>query len=302
MSDSAPMARLGVAAGVCVAALLVWSGAAPAQTAHEKFAGIPDFRGHWTRDGENPSTFEMPQSGPHAIDTVVPHYGHCVVLPEGVQLSGGVSAFACPEGVDARASNAWIADYTNPILQPWARQILRKYAEDEARGVSHMSDQQNCLPSGVPQVFNLRYVVNILQSPDVTMILYENNQWHRRVDMNQEHSEYPSSTWYGESVGHYEDDTLVIDTIGQTGVTGTDRFGTPHTDQIHVVERYRLLDDGRMRVEFTVDDPGAFTMAWVGVATYRRVDYPFGEYICYENNRGIGGQVFDTPIDETPDF
>ena len=51
-----------------------------------------------------------------------------------------------------------------------------------------------------------------------------------------------------------------------------------------------------------VDDPGAFTMAWVGVATYRRVDYPFGECVCYQNNRGIGGQVFDTPIDETPDF
>ncbi len=86
--------------------------------------------------------------------------------------------------------------------------------------------------------------------------------------------EIPKLSWYGESVGHYEGgDTLVVDTIAQNDKTFVDDYGTPHTAQLHVIERYKLLDGGRsLQVSFTVDDPGAFNMPWSGMQIYRRSD------------------------------
>ena len=293
--------------------LVLWQvrGADPEDTdapeAPAASVSIPDFSGYWTRDGENPSTFEPPPDGPSGIMTAVEHYGHCVV-GGGEQVAGGELSVACPEGVtENRASNAWIADTDNPILQPWTREALLKNRRDEEQGIAHLSFQQNCKPSGVPQILNLRYAVQLLQAPDQVTILYENNQQIRRVYMNAEHPEDLKPTWYGHSVGHYEGDELVIDTVGQHEFTELDRFGTLHSDALHVVERYRMLEDGRMRVLITVDDPKAFTMPWRVQATYKPLDIPegfaFPEFICAENNRATNlTQIFDTPTDTTPDF
>jgi hypothetical protein len=306
MQKAVLIAGIAVAAGAV--AWLAWPAGTPApapQTMAE--ANIPDFSGYWTRDGENPSTFEPPPDGPSGIMTAVEHYGHCVV-GGGEQVAGGELSVACPEGVtENRASNAWIADTDNPILQPWTREALLKNRRDEEKGIAHLSFQQNCKPSGVPQILNLRYAVQLLQTEGQTTILYENNQQIRRVYMNEEHPADLKPSWYGHSVGHYEGDELVIDTVAQVEFTELDRFGTLHSDQLHVVERYRMLDDGRMRVMVTVTDPKAFTMPWRVQATYKRLAIPegfaFPEFICAENNRPTyPGQVFDTPTDTTPDF
>ncbi len=269
----------------------------------------PDFFGTWTRKGDitptgendptSPSTFQAPPDGPSTIVTSVPHYGHCDFLPPGIPNSD-----PCPPGVtESRESNAWIADYTNPILLPWTREALKKNSDGEAAGISHLSFQQHCKPSGVPQILNLRYQVQFLQGPDQLTILYENNSQIRRVYMNQKHPENVERSWYGHSIGHYEGDTLVIDTIGQVDFTELDRFGTLHSDALHVVERYRILDDGILEVIFTVEDQGAFTMPWRGVANYIPQDISFPEFICAENNRATtAAQVFDVPHDLTPDF
>ncbi len=296
-------------AAALAAAFVLASPAMPqAQTSPADIIQL-DFAGSWTRkgdvtatgeyDGTSPSTFQAPPDGPSTIVTSVPHHGHCDYLPPGIPNSD-----PCPPGVtQSRESNAWIADYTNPILLPWTREALRKNAEGEAAGISHTSFQQHCKPSGVPQVLNLRYQVQFLQAPDQLTIIYENNQQVRRVYMNQKHPENIERSWYGHSVGHYEGDTLVIDTIGQVDFTEVDRFGTLHTDALHVVERYRLIDDEFMEVIFTVEDQGAYTMPWRGVAVYRRTDLNFPEFICAENNRATTvDQVFDVPHDLTPDF
>jgi hypothetical protein len=145
--------------------------------------------------------------------------------------------------------------------------------------------------------------VQFLQGPDQLTILYENNQQIRRVYMNQKHPENFERSWYGHSIGHYEGDTLVIDTIGQVDNTELDRFGTLHTDALHVVERYRIREDGILEAIFTVEDQGAFTMPWRGVATYIPQDISFPEFICAENNRATTeDQVFDVPDDLEPDF
>jgi hypothetical protein len=80
-------------------------------------------------------------------------------------------------------------------------------------------------------------------------------------------------SWYGESVGHYEGDTLVVDTIGTSDKSLVDNFGTPHTAQLHTVERYRITDNGmRLEVRLHVEDPGTFTTPWDAIQRYRRVE------------------------------
>jgi len=121
----------------------------------------------------------------------------------------------------------------------------------------------------------------------------------------------PKPSWYGESVGHYEGDTLVVDTIGQKAhkMSVVDPFGTPHTDKIRVVERYRPFATpfGKgLEVTVRVDDPGAFTMPWKGTAEYREdksVDR-LDEFVCAENDRGFAdGSTFGTiPEEVTPQF
>ena len=164
----------------------------------------------------------------------------------------------------------------------------------------------SCWPSGVPQAVNLLDEVQFLQAKDRVVILYQRDHQVRWIWLNREHSNNPAPSWYGESVGHYEGDTLVVDTIGQKAhrMSVVDPFGTPHTDKIHVVERYQLFADpfGKgIIVTVRVEDPGAFTMPWTGTAEYRQntgVDQ-LKEMVCAENNRSFAdGSTFGTIPEE----
>lgn len=113
-------------------------------------------------------------------------------------------------------------------------------------------------------------------------------------------------SWYGESVGHYEgEDTLVVDTIGLSTKTFVDNYRTPHTDQLHVVERFKLVDGGKvLEVLIMVEDPGTFTMPWSAVQRYRRMQRgPMEEAICAENNvNPFSFEVVPIPHADQPDF
>jgi len=123
----------------------------------------------------------------------------------------------------------------------------------------------------------------------------------RHVYMNVPHSAAPKPSWYGESVGHYEGDTLVIDTIGMNAKTVVDIYRTPHTEKLHVVERWRRIDNGQgMEVVFTVDDPDTFVKPWTAKRRYRRIDQDFIEKICAENNTNIFD--YHMPTAAKPDF
>ena len=100
------------------------------------------------------------------------------------------------------------------------------------------------------------------------------------------HSAHVKPSWYGESVGHYEGDELVVDTIGLNDRTFVDNYRTPHTEQIHVVERFKMIDGGKtLQVTVTVDDPGAFNMPWSAVQHWRRIHRgPLIEDLCEPNN------------------
>jgi hypothetical protein len=119
--------------------------------------------------------------------------------------------------------------------------------------------------------------------------------------MDVPHSENPKPSWYGESVGHYEGDTLVVDTVGQNVKSFVDVYRTPHTDKLHVVERWRIVDDGKMmEATFTVDDLDAFHEPWSGMRRYRRAQREITENVCAENNQ----HLFDyhIPTASKPDF
>ena len=106
-------------------------------------------------------------------------------------------------------------------------------------------------------------------------------------------------------VGHYEGDELVIDTIGLNDKTFVDNYGTPHTTQLHVVERFHMVDGGKtLAVDIKVDDPGAFTMPWTAKSTWRRVHAGrLIEDLCEPNNTFFFGyDVAPVPTDDTPDF
>ena len=204
------------------------------------------------------------------------------------------------------AEDVWAGDADNPVLQPWAREVVKRNAQSEIRREHVYTADDSCWPSGVPQAVNLLDEVQFLQAKDRVVILYQRDHQVRWIWLNREHSNNPAPSWYGESVGHYEGDTLVVDTIGQKAhrMSVVDPFGTPHTDKIHVVERYQLFADpfGKgIIVTVRVEDPGAFTMPWTGTAEYRQntgVDQ-LKEMVCAENNRSFAdGSTFGTIPEE----
>ncbi len=185
--------------------------------------------------------------------------------------------------------NLWIGDYTNPILQPWAADVVRKEGDRQLAGGPSLTNAALCRPSGVPDVLTLIGSMEMLQRPNEVVFLYQRDNQVRHVYLNQPHAAAREPSWYGDSVGHYEGDTLVVDTIGMNDKTAIDRFGTPHTIALHVVERYRMINEGKtLQADFIVEDPGAFNTAWSGVLKYKRARVPkVEEEVCSENNRGL---------------
>ena len=137
-----------------------------------------------------------------------------------------------------------VGDYTNPILQPWAAEVVKKKGELSLAGVTFPSPANQCWPEPVPFLFK-HTAMQMLQQPDQIVMLFNEDHEVRHVRMNQPHPAQVTPSWYGDSVGHYEGDTLVIDTVGiktDRPFAMIDLFGTPYTEKLHVVERYRLLD------------------------------------------------------------
>jgi hypothetical protein len=197
-----------------------------------------------------------------------------------------------------------IADVANPNLKPWAAEAMRKSNEEVLAGKYPFTARSNCLPAGVPGFsFFVVEPVFFAQSPKEILITYSGDQQVRRVWMNVPHTANPKPSWYGESVGHYEGDTLVVDTIGLNDRTFLDNYRTPHTEKLHVVERYRLTNDGQvLEAQIRVEDPDTFNQPWSGIQRYRKVKGPMEEQVCAESITDT--TLFDVSIPQAkqPDF
>jgi hypothetical protein len=167
-----------------------------------------------------------------------------------------------------------VGNLNSPLLKPWAREKMRPYNERVLAGKPAYPRQASCLPVGVP-TFELYPVqpVYFIQSPKEVIMVWQADHQIRHVYLNVPHSAHPKPSYYGESIGHYEGDTLVVDTIGVDPRTYVDSFQTPHSDKLHVIERFHMTDGGTvLEVDVHVEDPVAFTRPWNAMQKYRRVE------------------------------
>lgn len=199
-----------------------------------------------------------------------------------------------------------IADLSNPILKPWATAQMKKANERVLAGEVPYIARERCWPAGVPgfTVYTRVQPIYFIQTPRQVVIYNELGHEYRHVYLDAPHTANLKPSWYGESVGRYEGDEFVVDTIGLNDRTFVDNYRTPHTEQIHVVERFKLLDGGAtLQAHVTVEDPGAFNMPWSAIQRWRRVDRPIAELMCAENNADFFHyEVVPLPTASKPDF
>jgi hypothetical protein len=200
-----------------------------------------------------------------------------------------------------------VADLTNPILQPWAAVQMKRANDQVLAGKVPFQPRERCWPGGVPEfdVLHRAAPLYVVQSPKEVLLIQRGDPEIRHIYLNVPHAKNLKPSWYGESVGHYEGDQLVVDTIGQNDKSFVDNYRTPHTTRIHVVERWKLVDGGRtLQVAVMVEDPGAFTVPWRAIQRFRRFDEGgMLETICAENNfTYFGFDVAPLPQAAKPDF
>jgi len=313
------MMRKFIIATIVTATLI--SSAGLTQEASRSTASIPDFSGTWVYPfccgvisppaGPGPVINKSPRQQPYdAEGRPIPNY----------QWRGQIS---------------WIGDYTNPILKPATAEAVKKKGEIEESGAVAPTPRNQCWPEGVPFIFD-NMGIQIIQTPDKITIFYEHDHQVRHIRLNQVRPSRISPAWYGDSIGHFEDDTLVIDSMGfRIGpFSMVDWYGAPFTQALHVTERYQLVDDdeavksaeGRgaitnyrlsrrasaatnlgadtnykgkvLQLQFTVEDEGVFTVPWSGIVIYRRSSDEWPEHVCAENP----GRSPGTPIAAKADF
>jgi hypothetical protein len=279
----------------------------PSSSATQGAVPIPDFSGVWVHPYF--PGIERPVSGPGPVRNLLRR----------------------PNGVGA---SQFVGDYANPILKPQAAEVVKRHGEISLSSVVYPTPSNRCWPSGVPYVF-FQHGIQMLQQPNRIVFLYLRDHEVRQVRLNQPHPAQVTPSWYGDSVGHYEGDTLVVDTVGVKAdrpFAMVDMYGTPYSPALHVVERYRLIDNDdakaaivrnskenvrisevdsdpsyrgkHLQLQFTVEDEGVFTMPWSAMITYERPAGAWQENVCSEN-------VFDfyagrnealVPSADKPDF
>ena len=197
-----------------------------------------------------------------------------------------------------------IGDISNPNLKQWAKDVMKKDNDEVLAGKVAYTPRSSCRLAGVPGFIVLGGgQVYFVQSPKEVHMLFDGDAHVRHVQMNAQHSANPKPSWYGESVGRYEGDTLVVDTIGLNAKTFVDAYRTPHTEKLRVVERWRLIEGGdKLEVHVTVTDPDTFNQPWQAVRRYQKGQGPFPEEICAENNHNLFGDDYDIPASDRPDF
>jgi hypothetical protein len=174
-------------------------------------------------------------------------------------------------------------------LQPWAAKLTRER-------LSKDDPEANCLPTGVPRL--APYPMKFIQSPTLFLILFEGNiHSYRQVFLDRtEHPKDSDPTWYGDSIGHWDGDTLVVDTAGFNDKSWFDFAGHPHTEKLHTIERFRRYDLGHIEYQVTIDDAGAYTKPFTLTGHFPlQANAEIIEYICNENNRDVNHLTGFTP-------
>jgi hypothetical protein len=322
-----PFIVLAAAAVTPALGQTVTSGIGPPSGATKGATSIPDFTSVWIHPGF--PWFEPPASGPGPVT----NKSRWPQLP-GDPAAGTLALPPLPPGVEGVSDyDQLVGDYTNSILQPWAAEVVKKFGEMSLAGIVYGNPSNQCWPMPMPFIYK-QGTVRILQQPNKVLLIYTGPSTDvRRVRLNDRHPEPLTPSWYGDSVGHYEGDTLVIDTVGVKAdrpYAMIDLFGTPYTKSLHVVERYRLreYDDVKdaiarhkkenwllagdvysvhqgkfLQLHVTIEDTGVFTTPWTSTLTYVPRTDVAAEVVCAENPREYyNNKDSDVPKAEKPDF
>ena len=228
-----------------------------------------------------------------------------------------------------------VGDYRNPILTPYAAAIVKEKGELAIKG-GYPTPKEQCRPLAPPFSAAIQFDFQILQKKngDLAIVYHADNQV-RHIRMNGAHPAKLAPTPMGDSIGHWEGDMLVVDTVGVKGdaFTMVDRFGVPLTEAMHIVERYRQIDGARakadlakyeesegvvggrvngynpdtkltgLRLEVTMEDPKVFTAPLTGVVTYRRLTFGWREDVCADNPvEHYKDEWIGLPTSNHPDF
>jgi hypothetical protein len=264
------MTRCGVAGLFFVAAI---SCAVPV-TADE---GIPDLSGVW---GRNTIDYSAPDRGKGPLKNI----------------SG--------------SRNIMVGDFHDPMLKPWAADIVKRNGDIARTGAAFPTAHNQCWPEPPPYILG-NQELQVLQQKNQVLLVYSHGSQVRHVRLNSRHPAKLEPSWYGDSIGHYEGGALVVDTVGvkMAPLSSLDRYGSPHTEALHVVERYYMVEQkpdsseptatggfrgaddaidrsykGKvLRADFTVEDSGAFNSTWSGVVVFGRAKGAFIEDVCAEN-------------------
>jgi hypothetical protein len=299
------LVRLALAAATAVASTAAFAAEAT-ESATPGAHAVPDFSGVWAHPYL--TGFEPPASGPGPVTNRS-------------RRRDGVGNF-----------QRLVGDYTNPILKPEAAAVVKQHGDISLAAKGYPTPSNQCWPGGVPYVF-WDFLMEMFQEPDRITMIYRHGNETRHVRLNAPHPAQPTPSWYGDSVGRYEGDTLVIDTIGiKIGPYAmVDMYGTPHSPALHVVERYRLVpyEDAKdamernakensrnpgadfdasyrgkvLQLHFTVEDENVFTTPWTATITYRPAVGGWTDLICAENiHQYYDGKDTAVPQADKPDF
>jgi hypothetical protein len=249
---------------------------------------------------------------PSGAGPVGPLPGHRHVSNDEFRLTGKQATFA-------------LGDPDSPILKPWAADKIRERNATLLSGKPLFSPHASCWPIGVPGFLlePMTRPMYFVQGPKEVVMILTSFMDVRHVPLTDKHSANVLPSWYGESIGHYDGDTLVIDTVGIDERTQVDGYGTPHTKDLHVIERLHLINGGEeLEANFHVEDPGAFTRPWDAIQRFRKYEAtvakmpvnsipvlatpeegPLTEAICSENpNSFLGLPAMPIPQAAKPDF
>jgi hypothetical protein len=175
-------------------------------------------------------------------------------------------------------------------MQPWAEATFKERLSGSR---SSEEPDANCLPQGVPKLDTAPAPWKLVQLPDQVVILYEAfTQWRQIFMDGRKLPEDPNPTWLGYSVGHWDGNTLVVESSGFNGKAWLDQVGHPTTEKLRVTEKYRRKDFGHLEIEITINDPGAYTKPWtVTEGPTLLVDSELLEFVCSENEQDIKHMV-----------
>jgi len=202
-----------------------------------------------------------------------------------------------------------IGDAKDPILKPWAAAQMQASNDEVLRGERDIpfAAQARCYPGGVPgQLLFPFEPLYFIQGANLIYMIWQRDHMVRRIFLTDRHSQHVRLSWFGDSIGHYENaDTLVVDTIGlSTKNSYIDIFRTPPSEKRHVVERFTLDPDGNSLTAIaTVDDPDTFNTPLTMLQRWFKVNARIKETICAESPADFFHQnLFPVPQADKPDF